>query len=137
MRVEYKRTYTPHATYSEAQVIDGLSGSIFDYKVLELPWKDNKRSISCIPEGEYTVTKMQPTEKRPYVYFWVRNVPGRDGILWHPGNYTRQIKGCHLPGKAFKDLDKDGIPDVTETTATLKKLAEILPDKFQLIIKKA
>lgn len=137
MRVEYKRTYTPHATYSNAVVIDGLSGPIFDYKVLELPWRDNQRSISCIPEGEYTVKKEGPTEERPYVYFRVYGVPGRSGILWHPGNYTRQIRGCHLPGDRFLDLDKDGKLDVTNTTKTLAKLADMLPDKFQLIIKKA
>ena len=137
MRVEYKRKYEPHATYSDAQVIDENHNIVFEYKVLELPWKDNQRMISCIPEGEYMVFKMKPTAKRKYEYFQVMDVPGRTAILWHPGNYTSQILGCHLPGEAFVDLNKDGLPDITNTTATLKILAALLPDKFKLTIGKA
>lgn len=134
--VIYKRTYTPKATYSDAEAFrDGVS--IFKWKVLELPWEDNQRSISCIPEDLYEVVKEGPTQTRPYVYFRVLDVQGRTGILWHPGNYTRQIKGCNLPGEAFTDLDKDGILDVTNTTKTLAYLASILPDKFTLKIEKA
>lgn len=138
MKIIQRRTYTPHGTYSEASVIDGLSNkSVFDYKILELPWNDNKRSISCIPEGEYTVTKEGPTDKRPYVYFRIQNVEERSGILMHRGNYLRQILGCQLPGDKFVDLDKDGKKDVTNTTGTLERLADIMPNKFQLIITKA
>lgn len=134
--VIYKRTYTDKATYSDAFHVDA-GGVINQWKVLELPWKHNQRSISCIPEGSFTVVKEGPTETRPYVYFRVLNVPGRSGILWHPGNYTRQIKGCHLPGMAFLDMDKDGVLDITETTKTLAHLADILPDTFTLKIMKA
>jgi hypothetical protein len=139
MRVVYKRKYEPHATYSDAKVLDENDVVVFEYKVLELPWKDNQRRISCILPApgethEYLVEKMQPNAHRNYVYFHVTNVPGRDAILWHPGNYTSQILGCHLPGEAFVDLNKDGLPDIANTTATLKILAALLPDKFKLTI---
>jgi hypothetical protein len=138
MHVIQRRTYTPHGTYSDAYVVDGLSQKfVFDYKILELPWKQNQRSISCIPEGTYDVVKEGPTEKRPYVYFRILNVPDRSGILMHRGNYTRQILGCQLPGEKFVDLNKDGMLDVTNTTGTLEKLADILPAKFKLMIQKA
>lgn len=80
------------------------------------------------------VWKMLPTIKRRYEYFWVKNVPGRTGILFHPGNYTRQIKGCILPGEDLIDLNKDGVIDVTNTTKTLKILTALLPEKFRLTI---
>jgi hypothetical protein len=136
MEIEIKRTYKENATYGEAQVIDNHE-PVFDFKTLELPWQENQRRISCIPEGEYMVWKMQPTAKRKYEYLWVQDVKGRDSILFHPGNYTRQILGCILPGENHTDLDKDGIVDITNTTATLKMLTALLPDKFKLTIKKS
>jgi hypothetical protein len=134
MEIEIKRTYKENATYGEAQVLENHE-PVFDFKTLELPWKENQRRISCIPEGEYMVWKMKPTAKRKYEYFWVQDVAERDSILFHPGNYTRQILGCILPGENHTDLDKDGIVDITNTTATLKILTAMMPDKFKLTIK--
>lgn len=110
---------------------------VFEFHTLELPWKDNAHNVSCIPEGEYLVLKMPPTAKRKYEYFWVQDVPDRSSILWHPGNYTRDILGCCLPGEELKDIDKDGITDITNTTATLKILTALMPQKFKLTISKA
>jgi hypothetical protein len=136
MRIEIQRKLTEKATYGEAKVIDDEKHeTVFEFKTLELPWQDNQRRISCIPPGEYMVWKMTPTLKRPYEYFHVQDVPGRDAILFHPGNYTRSILGCVLPGESFVDLDKDGIVDITNTTATLKMLTAIMPNKFKLTIK--
>ena len=66
------------------------------FYTLELPWRDNKPFVSCIPEGKY------PT----YVFAhdrWgdvigLKNVPGRSEILIHPGNYIENTEGCILPG---------------------------------------
>jgi hypothetical protein len=134
--IEINRTYKDKATYGRAFVWDDEAKErVFDFLTLELPWKDNQRRVSCIPEGEYLVQKMPPTAKRKYEYFHVLNVPGRDAILFHPGNYTRQILGCILPGESHVDLDKDGTTDITNTTATLKILTALMPDKFKLVIK--
>lgn len=133
MEIRICRTYRNTSTTGEAAVWkDGEK--IFEFKTLELPWRDNERNVSCIPEGEYLVKKMYPTSKRKYQYFWVQDVPGRDSILFHPGNYTHQIKGCILPGEEFADLDNDNIIDITNTTQTLKILTALLPEKFKLVI---
>lgn len=134
MRLEVKRWYRDMATYGNVDVINDTGSSIFQCKSLELPWKENRRSVSCIPEGEYDVIKEGPTTKRPYIYFRVLNVPGRDGILWHPGTYTSHIKGCTLPGEKLLDINEDGVLDITNTAKTLKKLVDLLPDKFKLRI---
>jgi hypothetical protein len=134
MRIKVKRTYKPTATPGDGVVLDDNDVLVFEFKTLELPWKNNERMVSCIPAGEYLVQKMAPTTKRKYYYFHVLNVPGRDSILWHPGNYTRQILGCCLPGESHVDLDKDGTIDITNTTATLKILTAMMPDKFKLTI---
>jgi hypothetical protein len=134
MRILVKRTYLKNATPGAGTVLDDNDVPVFDFKTLELPWKNNRRMESCIPAGEYLVQKMPPTAKRKYEYFYVLNVPGRDSILWHPGNYTSQILGCCLPGEAHTDMNKDGIIDITNTTATLKILTAMMPAKFKLTI---
>src|SRR5690348_6385278 len=135
MRIEVKRTYHSHCTTGDGAVYNPEGDKVFEFKTLELPWKDNAHNISCIPEGEYLVLKMPPTAKRKYEYFWVQNVPDRDSILWHPGNYTSQIRGCLLPGESHTDMNADGIIDITNTTATLKILTALMPEKFKLTIK--
>jgi hypothetical protein len=136
MRIELQRMYRDTSTTAEGVVYNTENEKVFEFVTLELPWKDNERNISCIPEGEYLVKKMPPTKKRKYQYFWVQEVPGRDSILWHPGNYTRQILGCILPGESLIDMDNDGIIDVTNTASTLKILTALMPHKFKLTITK-
>lgn len=139
MRIELNTISNPKATYGKGTIFNDDNEPTFQFVTLELPWKNNKRAVSCIPPGpggtkEYTVIKMKPTKKRPYEYFLVKDVEGRSAILWHPGNYTRQIKGCTLPGETHTDIDKDGIVDVTNTKHTLSILTSLMPDKFPLRI---
>lgn len=63
---------------------------------LELPWKDNQQSKSCIPTGNYLC--MHHTGTRFPDSFILDDVPGRSAILIHTGNYTRDTYGCILPG---------------------------------------
>src|SRR5690242_5524876 len=95
--------------------IYGPNGGII-CKTLELPWKNNQRSISCIPEGLYTVTLSGPvlpddpnTEEdesggrhpRPYSHYIVHNVKGRSGILIHRGHTPSWSQGCITVGGRF------------------------------------
>jgi hypothetical protein len=68
---------------------------------LELPWKDNQRSISCIPEGEYPVRIRLPRESatRDYMHLLVKDVKDRDYILFHIGNTAKDTRGCILVGQ--------------------------------------
>ena len=63
---------------------------------IELPWKENRKQVSCIPEGEYEVTK-RFSEKFKW-HLQILNVPGRDLILIHPANNAlKELKGCIAP----------------------------------------
>lgn len=104
-------------------------------KTMELPWKQNQRSISCIPEGIYNVIKQPPKPTRPYPYFRIPNVIGRSGILIHRISYVSGLKGCIGVGKQFKDLNGDGAPDIIRSGEALAELIETLPDNFELEIK--
>jgi len=84
----------------------------FDCKTFELPWRDNKKSISCIPSGEYKC--MLRKSNRFGLTYWVTNVLNRSFILIHSGNYAgdfskgwkTNVEGCILLGKEFGWLSK-------------------------------
>jgi len=94
---------------------------------LELPWNGNKPNISCIPSGTYPITKYESPSKGSVLL--LHEVPNRSYIEIHSGNYTSQILGCILVGDGIKYLNKDTIPDVTNSHATLVKLLKLVPDE--------
>ena len=59
---------------------------------LELPWKNNQDNISCIPYGIYTCKKIKSPKFG--VCYEVLNVPNREKILIHWGNFLKDILGC-------------------------------------------
>jgi hypothetical protein len=131
MNVVIERVYLPTETLG-SMFINGE----FACKTMELPWKDNQRSISCIPEGTYKVIKQPPKEGRPYPYFRLPNVPGRSGILIHKISYVSGLKGCIGVGMEFSDLNKDGVPDIVRSGEALTMLINKLPDEFTIVIRK-
>jgi hypothetical protein len=69
---------------------------------LELQWLNNQHDISCIPEGTYTAVRyMSP--KRGYEVFELKNVPDREAIEIHIGNYPSDTDGCILLGLEYGD----------------------------------
>ncbi len=112
-------------------ILNHTSG--FRCYTLELPYLDNKTSVSCVPAGVYECFK-RVSSKNGEV-FELRNVVGRSYIQCHSGNYTSQIEGCILVGDSLADINKDGTPDVTNSKNTLSKLLGILPSEFILEVK--
>ena len=89
-------TFTDESTIGELFV----NGERF-CDTLELPYKDNQRSISCIPTGEYKVRLRYPRESatRNYLHLLVQNVKDRSYILFHRGNTAKDTRGCILVGQ--------------------------------------
>ena len=89
-------------TFSDESTIGELfvNGERF-CDTLELPWKNNVRNISCIPDGEYNVRLRYPRESatRDYLHLLVKDVPNRDYILFHRGNTANDTSGCILVGQ--------------------------------------
>ena len=91
MKLELLRTYYPNGTNGEIQ----YNGKRM-CNTIELPWKNNLHQISCIPEGEYKLTKRYSPAKGWHLL--VNNVANRDLILIHAANDAlKELKGCIAP----------------------------------------
>ena len=105
---------------------------------LELPWLANRVNVSCIPGGIGSQSVMyyccKIDSEKLGECFEIMNVPGRTHIRGHSANYTRQIQGCVAFGDSIKDIDLDGVLDVTNSRATFSKLMDLLPNEFNLVI---
>ena len=60
---------------------------------LELPWNDNKVGASCIPEGEYHVSR---DKHGKHTWFKIKYVEGRSFIEIHVGHKPQHSQGCIL-----------------------------------------
>ena len=102
---------------------------------LELPWKDNQRSISCIPEGQYKVRIRLPRESatRDYIHLLVKDVKDRDYILFHIGNTAKDTRGCILVGQGSQ---QDFVSNSTLAMGLLmKEIINLGGTNINLIIK--
>jgi hypothetical protein len=85
MELELLREYDPEGTNGELKLVV--------CSTIELPWLQNARSVSCIPEGRYELRKRVTTKRGQHLL--VVDVKGRDGILFHPANDAKkELRGC-------------------------------------------
>ena len=88
----------------------GTNGALFIHNqflgfTIELPWRENKRNISCIPEGKYEL-KARFSEKFKH-HLQLENVPGRSLILLHPANDAlKELEGCIAPVTQLTGIGK-------------------------------
>lgn len=89
--VRIDRVYSESGTNGKLYVDD-----VFIGYTIELPWKNNTVRESCIPEGEYTLTKRRSPKFKDHIH--ITNVPGRSLILFHPANNAAtELLGCIAP----------------------------------------
>lgn len=102
------------------------------FTTLELPFKNNARQISSIPTGYY---KVEPRHAEKFgQHLIVNDVPNRDYILFHAGNFPKDTHGCILVGAGFSDADKDGIRDVTASRKAMAELVKIITEPAELFV---
>ena len=102
---------------------------------LELPWVDNQRNISCIPEGVYPVRLRLPRESasRDYLHLLIQDVPNRDLVLVHIGNKSSDSRGCVLVGLGSQ---QDFVSNSTLAMDLLiKEILHLGAENINLIIK--
>jgi hypothetical protein len=91
---------------------------------IERAWRDNRRNISCIPEGRYKCRRV--VSPRFGTTFEVIGVPGRSNILFHAGNTAGDSRGCILLGEKFGKLK--GRTAVLNSKKMFNKFMEVLRD---------
>ncbi|MGK9124586.1 hypothetical protein KXS16_04995 [Olivibacter jilunii] len=65
-------------------------------KTIELPWRNNKKRVSCIPAGTYRLIRRMHQKHGDQLA--IPNVPGREAILIHPANFAlSELQGCIAP----------------------------------------
>ncbi len=65
-------------------------------KTIELPWKENQRRTSCIPEGVYRIKKRYSSKFKWHLE--ILKVRNRSYILFHPANHAKkELNGCIAP----------------------------------------
>lgn len=60
---------------------------------LELPWKDNRVNVSCIPLGQYGLV-ITPSQRFKKDLPLVTGVAKRSGIRMHGANKVSELQGC-------------------------------------------
>ena len=104
MELEILRMYHEKGTNGILRV----NGRMQCYTI-ELPWKDNKRNQSCIPEGRYLLERR--FSERFMAHILVKDVPNRSLILIHPANdAAKELKGCIAPVTALTGNGKGDNP---------------------------
>lgn len=89
------RTYFP----------DGTNGKLeyegkFICCSIELPWINNEKRVSCIPEGKYLLRKRYSRKFQWHIE--VVDVKNRSFILFHPANSAqKELNGCIAPVTKF------------------------------------
>ncbi len=89
------RKYHPTGTNGQLCV-----GNQLICQTIELPWQQNQRNVSCIPEGRYMLS-LRWTSRWGW-HFQIPHVPERDWILIHPANDAlKELRGCIAPVTAL------------------------------------
>lgn len=124
------RTYYPTATHGKLMIDEQ-----FIAFAIELPWRENRKRISCIPEGTYTMRKRYSAKHK--WHYIIQNVPNRSLILFHSANHAqKELLGCIAP---VTKIIKEGIGE--QSRKAMQKLMEELEKRkingtVKLVIKK-
>lgn len=95
MELQLKRTYFPDGT-NGILTCEGKTICL----TIELPWKNNEKRVSCIPEGKYILRKRYSTKFKWHIE--VIGVKNRSLILFHPANNAlKELNGCIAPVTKF------------------------------------
>lgn len=119
--------YMSEATLGVLTVRGDHDVALYECVTLELPWKENKRRVSCIPIGTYRI-ELERSKAFDRELWELKDVPGRSEVKIHPANYVHQLQGCIAPGMRFGNLDGDETPDIVGSTAALNRIMAAMGD---------
>ncbi|WP_341216946.1 DUF5675 family protein [uncultured Wocania sp.] len=98
---------------------------VFNSHLLERGWQDNKRNISCIPEGTYKLV-LEYSHKFSRYLWEVKGVPNRSECKFHAASFWKNLNGCFSPGLAKWDINNDGYKDMIYSTDALEEFMDAM-----------
>jgi hypothetical protein len=116
---------------------EGVNGALFVSNrflchTIELPWRDNKRSVSCVPEGSYEIAPRYSQKFKNHLI--LRNVSGRSLILFHPANDAqKELRGCIAPVTYLSGIGK-GIYSKDALDKLLSLVHQALDRKEEILL---
>lgn len=112
-----------------------VEGEGFTCRTLELPWRGNRRGVSCIPAGTYPA-RLSWSPKRRRRLYELAQVPGRDDVQIHAGNYAgdtaqgyrSDVEGCILLGREWAVAKVGALEQVmvAQSRATVKAFEDLM-----------
>jgi hypothetical protein len=140
MKITLERHYLKGSTIGE--LLDDKGKHICF--TLELPWRNNQRNVSCVPEGVHKITRRFTATRGWHLQV---HVPDRSFILIHIGNDaddrdgTTDSAGCILPNMSVV-IEKDRVRGAMSRVALQALEAYVMPYlergvEVQIEIKKA
>ena len=140
VKMEEQQMFLIRTGFSDQGTNGMLVTNGFSCFTLELPWRHNNRSVSCIPQGQYKV--IQRASPKYGKIYWVTEVPSRSYILIHSGNYAgdvskgykSHVQGCILLGQKMGRLS--GQKAVLNSRVTVNKfmrMTDLQPFKLHVI----
>lgn len=93
---------TGNGTFGILTVDNEYGKQLFRCYTLEPMWLGNQRGKSCIPTGTYQMD-WEYSPKFDTMLWEFKDVPGRDEIKIHAGNYPEHTHGCILVGYERSD----------------------------------
>jgi len=106
-------------------VLNDKGGIQFSCRTLELSWNDNRRNVSCVPEGCYPLV-FEYSPKFDMNLWELKEVPMRSEAKIHVANYYTQLNGCIAVGDMWTKINSDEYPDLRNSSKTLSRLHESL-----------
>lgn len=101
-----------------------MAGAEWEFKclTLELPWRDNRPNISCIPAGTYSAHRRHGSKGHRW---YLENIEDRSGVMFHVGNWAgdksagfkSDTRGCILLGLGH--IMRDAQIMLTQSTAAI------------------
>ncbi len=106
-------------------VIGDKNEILFSCQSLERGWLNNQRNISCIPAGKYPL-RLEWSPRFQKDLWEIFDVPNRSECKFHAANFVRQLNGCIALGTKRRDIDVDGLTDVTNSRNTMNKFHKVM-----------
>lgn len=120
MKLVLKRIYLPHGTNGQIWLQQQLI-----CMTIELPWQNNMKRKSCIPEGKYPLKKRFSDRFGWHVL--IDLVPNRLLILFHPANDAlKELNGCIAPVTSLQGEGKGN-----DSRKAFERLKKIVYDYLQ------